>query len=243
MSVETPEPDAVPTLALARRLRLLVLAPHPDDFDAIGVTLRFLAAKGHPLAVGVTRTGSGVQDSYAPAATAAAKADLREAEQRNSLRFFGLPARSLTFLDLDRDNGEQPLDTPPNRDRIAAVLAREAPDIVFLPHGNDTNRGHRVMDSLFRQAARHWGRALCAWRNRDPKTIAMRVDVYMPFDRRAAVWKAKLLRFHESQQQRNLATRGHGFDDRILADNSQIARDLAISAPYAEAFEIERFNE
>jgi hypothetical protein len=29
------------SFALPKALRLLVLAPHPDDFDAIGVTLRF----------------------------------------------------------------------------------------------------------------------------------------------------------------------------------------------------------
>lgn len=41
--------------------------------------------------------------------------------------------------------------------------------------------------------------------------------------------------------QRNLRTRGHGFDDRILDYNRQTARDLSLSEKYAEAFEIEIF--
>jgi len=31
--------------------RVLVLAPHPDDFDAIGVTLRFLHKRGNSIFV------------------------------------------------------------------------------------------------------------------------------------------------------------------------------------------------
>gem|GEM_PF-1283618 len=234
-----PPRHSVRTLVLPPRQRLLVLAPHPDDFDAIAVTLRFLADAGHDPAVCVVRTGSGVQDNYAPGAGPTAKADLREQEQRRSIRLFGLPDRSLTFLRLQNDVDEQPLDTPANRDVIAAVIARHAPDIVFMPHGNDTNRGHRVMDALFRAAVQQSPRSLCAWRNRDPKTVAMRIDLYMPFDQATADWKAQLLRFHDSQHQRNLASRGHGFDERILTVNREIARDLALAAPYAEAFEVE----
>ena len=77
---------------------------------------------------------------------------------------------------------------------------------------------------------------------RDPKTIRLRMDVYTPFGEAEAQWKAGLLRCHESQHRRNLRTRGHGFDDRILNTNRQIALELGVPAPYAEAFEIERFG-
>ena len=70
----------------------------------------------------------------------------------------------------------------------------------------------------------------------------MRTDLYMPFDHKIGDWKAEMLRFHDTQHQRNLHTRGYGFDKRILDYNRQIARDLSLSQEYAEAFEIEFFT-
>lgn len=83
---------------------------------------------------------------------------------------------------------------------------------------------------------------ITAFYSRDPKTIEMRSDVYLPFDEPKAEWKARLLRHHGSQQQRNLKSRGYGFDERILRMNRQIAAELGISEPYAEVFEIVRIN-
>ena len=250
MSIQTPldqpgspgpgsTPRAIPGLALPPTLRLLVVAPHPDDFDTIGVTLRHFARNGNPLELGVVRTGSGVEDAYRPGLTLAGKAALREREQRDSLRFFGLPESALTFLALANDDEDQPVDTPANLAALAAFVTAKAPDIVFLPHGNDTNSGHRVMYALVRQIARRAPRPPTLLLCRDPKTIAMRADLYTPFGPDEARWKAELLRFHDSQQQRNLRTRHAGFDDRILQSNRQAARELAIRAEYAETFEVE----
>jgi len=75
--------------------------------------------------------------------------------------------------------------------------------------------------------------------NRDAKTHALRTDLYFPFGANEAEWKAELLRFHDSQQQRNINQRGQGFDQRVLALNQQIAEELALEAPYAESFEAE----
>ena len=86
------------------------------------------------------------------------------------------------------------------------------------------------------------GYPIAALFNRDPKTIGLRTDIYTAFGEEDAQWKAQLLRFHDSQQQRNLNTRGHGFDKRILDTNRQIARELGLQAPYAEAFEVEIFG-
>lgn len=236
------EPRAIPDLSLPSSLRLLVLAPHPDDFDAIGVTLRFLTDSGIPVSVGVCRTGSGVDDSYRPGLSLADKADLREREQRDSARFFGLPEQRLTFLSLSMDDEDQPLDNLVHVEALHAFVSAEAPDVVFLPHGNDTNSGHRSMYSLFRRIARSGDRPLVALLNRDPKTISMRIDLYMPFGSHEADWKARLLRFHDSQHQRNLQSRGHGFDERILETNREIALELPLDAEYAEAFEVEVHN-
>ena len=235
-------PKALAEGLIPENLRVLVLAPHPDDFDAIGVTLRFLSENGNPIHVAVVRTGSGVDDAYHPGATLAQKADLREKEQRASLRLFGLAEGSLSFLELQRDNSDQLQDCAANFNAIMSFILDRAPDIIFLPHGNDTNHAHRIMCSMVRQTAARDGRPMALFLNRDAKTVAMRTDLYLPFGDEMAEWKAQLLRCHDSQQQRNLATRGHGFDQRVLMLNQQIARELGLDAPYAEAFELEFYN-
>lgn len=92
------------TLQLPSTLRVVVLAPHPDDFDAIGVTMRTLRDNGNRIDVAVlTSGGSGVDDDFAPRLTIQEKATIREQEQSASCRFFGLPPERLTFLRLDED--------------------------------------------------------------------------------------------------------------------------------------------
>jgi LmbE family N-acetylglucosaminyl deacetylase len=240
--ISAGKPCAIPELSLPDTLRILMLAPHPDDFDAIGVTMKFFSHNGNSIAAGVVRTGSGVEDSYRPGLTLAGKADLREQEQRRSLRFFGLPRDDLTFLCLANDSEDQPVDSLENCTLVEEFVIEKAPDIVFLPHGNDTNSGHRVMYSLLKQVAQRSGHSFAMCLICDPKTIAMRTDLYMAFDREDADWKAQLLRFHDSQHQRNLCTRNHGFDDRVLNVNRGIARGLSLVHEYAEAFEIEYYN-
>jgi len=233
----------IPKLALSGALKVLVMAPHPDDFDAIGVTMKYLSDNGNPIALGVARSGGGIEEAYCPGFTLSEKANLREQEQRRSLRFFGLPDAAVTFLRLANDDADDQLtDAPENAAAIESFLAEKAPDIVFMPHGNDTNSGHRAMHALVAQAARRSGRTLVALLNRDPKTVSMRMDLYMPFGREEADWKSTLMRFHDSQHQRNLRTRGHGVDERILDVNRDTARALSLAHEYAEAFEIECYN-
>lgn len=239
----TGRPRELLAQAVPQTCRILLLGPHPDDFDAIAVTLRRLADNGNPLHAAVVRTGSGVLDSYAPALTWEKKAVIREREQRDSLRFFGLPDGCLTFLALDNDSDEGQLcETPRNRVALAALISEHAPDLLFLPHGNDTNSAHRALYTMVRAIVSGLARPVTLLLIRDPKTVSMRTDLYTPFGEQQAAWKAALLRFHDTQHQRNLITRGHGFDDRILAGNRQIARDLSLDAPYAEAFEVESFG-
>jgi LmbE family N-acetylglucosaminyl deacetylase len=222
--------------------RLLVLAPHPDDFDAIAVTLRHFYRLGYPIEAAVFRTGSGVENRYRPGLSLAGKAALREAEQRASLRFFGLPDERLTFLTPIADPDDQPEVCPENQRLVERLLRDRAPAGVFLPHGCDTNGGHRAVATLLERAAAAVARPITALLNRDAKTVSMRMDLYMPFDEVTAAWKAELLRFHDSQQQRNLLTRGHGFDEHVLAVNRRIARDLGLEADYAEAFEVRHWT-
>jgi len=240
--IPSHRPCSMVDLSLPATLKVLVLAPHPDDFDAIGVTLKLLSRNGNPMEVAVARSGSGVEDVYPPDLTISEKADIREREQRHSIRFFGLPDDRLTFLRLANDAEDQLIESPENHNAIQALVKEKAPDIVLLPHGNDTNSAHRAMYSMFVKAAREYCRPLLAFLSRDPKTIKMRFDLYTPFGREDAEWKGTLLRFHDSQHQRNLRTRSHGFDDRILDVNRAIARELNLTQEYAEVFEIERYN-
>jgi LmbE family N-acetylglucosaminyl deacetylase len=234
-------PLSLRSIPFPAALRLLFLGPHPDDFDAIGITMRLLHENGNHIDVGVVRSGSGVQDSYCSPPTLEAKAALREQEQRVSCRFFGLPDDRLTFLDLEQDKEAQPLICAENLRRLRSFILGKQPEIVFMPHGNDTNTGHQRMYSMLREIASEADYPLAGCFNKDPKTIAMRMDLYTTFGEPEARWKAQLLRFHDSQHQRNLNTRGHGLDDRILNVNQQFAQEIGFGK-YAEVFELALFG-
>lgn len=238
-------PVALEKISFPAGLSLLVLAPHPDDFDAVAVCLKFFHKQGAVIHLAVlTSSAEGVQDGYKQAYTRAEKEGLREDEQRASCAFFGLPSENIVFLNLAVDeHGELRLDDEENQAAVRAQLLHAKPDIVFMPHGNDSNLTHQRTYALFRRVAVEAGMKLWAMLNRDAKTIAMRTDVFMPFDEEEAVWKGKLLRYHDSQQQRNLNTRGKGFDERVLAVEHQVAESLGIKQRYAEVFELEHFGE
>lgn len=245
-------PFATPAFSRARDLRTLdwpphltvaVLAPHPDDFDAIGVTLRFFHERGDRVRLAVLTGGaSGVEDGFAGARDDVQKAALREIEQADSCRFFGLPDDCLQFLRLAPDEHGNPLLDEHNHALVRDFLLAHQPDIVCMPHGNDSNVTHQRTYQLFRAIAVAEKLRVWALLNQDAKTIAMHRELYVPFEADVAGWKAELLRFHRSQHARNLNTRGHGFDERVLQVNRQAARDLEIEAEYAEVFELEGFG-
>jgi len=237
-----PTPWRLDRLTWPQHLRVTVLAPHPDDFDAIGVTLRRIHENGNPIHLAVLSADSGVEDSFCTPPTSEAKAAIRREEQRESCRFFGLGENCLEFPALDLDPEGQPADHSANERVIAGVLQQSQADLVFLPHGHDTNAGHRQTWAMFRRVARSLGRPLTAFYNRDPKTIALRVDALMVFEQTLAEWKGELLRFHRSQHHRNLLRRGKGIDDRILEDNRRAAEELGRPGPYAEVFEVETWR-
>ena len=232
-------PIALDECPLPGGLRIAVLGPHPDDFDAIAVTLRRFHRAGSVISVAVLSGGaSGVEDGYCVPPTDVRKAEVRRAEQLASCRMFGLPDGALEFLPLSEDAEGEPDNTPANAEILVNHLAGIRPDIVFLPHGNDRKPGHRNVYALVQQAAARHPSPLVAFLNRDPKTVSCRTDAFMRYGEEEARWKAQLLRCHASQQQRNLNTRGHGFDERILEHDRKNA--AGCGAPiYAEAFEIQ----
>jgi len=219
--------------------RILVLAPHPDDFDTIAVTLRFFRDRGDEIHLTIlSSSASGVEDSFCRLPTAAAKGAIREREQQASCRLFGLPDDRLVFLRLPEDESGNPRDDDRNYATVCGHLQAAQPDLVFLPHGNDPNPGHRLASDMLWRFSVESDFSFIALLNRDPKTLQMRSDLYTPFDEDDARWKAALLRCHQSQQQRNLNTRGYGFDERILRMNRQAAAEIPGRAAYAEAFEL-----
>lgn len=237
LSLPAERPLFLNALALPAPLSIVVLAPHPDDFDAIGVTMRLLQRQGHALHVAVLTAGAnGVEDGWNGARSLEEKAMLREAEQRASCAFFGLPEERLSFLRLWETNGEA------DDSRLRAYLLGLRPQLVFLPHGNDSNATHRRVYQAFDAIAREENLSLLACLNQDAKTGSMRQDIYMGFDKEDASWKARLLRFHRSQHERNLKTRGIGLDERVLRLNRQSAAAAGMDAAYAEAFELKRYG-
>lgn len=236
-----PRPLDARVLSLQEPPVIVVLAPHPDDFDAIALTLRHFQQAGAEIHLAVLTTGaSGVEDGFGGALTDQQKGALREIEQKDSCAFFGLPAERITFLKLPPDEGGNPRLDDANHHCIRDYLAERAPQLVFMPHGNDSNVTHQRTYALFRAVvlAEKW--PVWAVLNQDAKTVRIRTDLYMPFDEEQAQWKAELLRLHRSQHQRNLNTRGKGFDERVLAINRQAG--ATVDAPYAEIFELERFG-
>lgn len=236
-ATERPVPFA--SITLPRQPRVAVFAPHPDDFDGIAITLWYLREHGADIRLAVLTTGaSGVEHGYAGATTDEAKGELREREQRASGKLFGLRPEHIEFLRLPEDDAGLIVDEA----AIAAAsawLIPQDPDLVFMPHGNDSNVTHQRTHALFCAVAEREQLSTCVLLNRDAKTLGMRDDIVTAFDAEAANWKARLLRLHSSQHQRNLNTRGHGFDERVLAINRATAKVIGVGAEYAEAFEVE----
>ncbi|MDQ9170539.1 PIG-L family deacetylase [Oxalobacteraceae bacterium R-40] len=241
-AVDARLPMRLNDMALPASLTILVLAPHPDDFDAIGVSMRFLQQQGHSIHVAVLTTGaSGVEDGWNGANDAVSKARFREAEQQKSCEFFGLPEGRLSFLHL----WEQPEDVPScerDNEHLRQHILSTGPDCVFLPHGNDSNRTHRRTFDTFHSIAIQENLSVLAFLNLDAKTVSMRSDIYMNFGESEAAWKAELLRMHLSQHERNLKTRGFGFDERVLRVNREAAIKGGVKEGYAEVFELKKYG-
>jgi LmbE family N-acetylglucosaminyl deacetylase len=212
----------------------MVLAPHPDDFEVVAVTLRHFVRSGSDITLEVLSGGaSGVEDAFA--AGWEAKTSAREAEQRESCARFGLPAGKLRFHRLLEDAAGHMEDSAENQAHVHAILDAIPPDGVILPHGNDSNADHRRTFRWFfawRETREFPPLALLV---RDPKNLGMRVDLVMPYDAETAAWKAALLRCHRSQHERNLRSRGMGFDERILAPDRAAGKQFGVHA--VESFE------
>ncbi|MGA0846632.1 MAG: PIG-L deacetylase family protein, partial [Luteolibacter sp.] len=180
-----------------RPQRWLILAPHPDDFEVVAVTMRRLADRGCELFLDVLTGGaSGVEDAFAIGWEA--KTAAREHEQRDSCQLFGLPDAHLRFHRLSEDADGHMRDDPQNCACVMAILDRVQPEAVVLPHHNDPNADHRRTFRYFEQWRARQAQPPLALLVRDPKTVAMRLDLVTCFGAEDAEWKAGLLRCHRS---------------------------------------------
>jgi len=224
-------------------MRILNLAPHPDDFDVAAVTFRRMVTAECDIQLSVLTSGAaGVLDSYCQPPTWEKKSTTREGEQLKSCARFGLPPEQVDFLRIpEADDGEL------LEDEYTRMIFREQfrqynPDVLVIPHGSDSNSGHRRTYRLVMEQINHLNHPVALFCCLDPKTLEIDPNGYTWFGDSEADWKRSLLRCHDSQQQRNLDTRGVGFDDRILTLNAESGNKYGSVAPYVEAFEVRIFN-
>jgi LmbE family N-acetylglucosaminyl deacetylase len=122
-------PLPIDSLTIPKESCILVLAPHPDDFDAIGVTMRFFQVNGNPLYVTVATSGArGVEDSFCSPPTLKAKSKIREQEQVASCQFFGRPYRTTVRKQDKCPSGETAFVEKTAGSCVVAALARYEPD-------------------------------------------------------------------------------------------------------------------
>ncbi len=238
--------------------KILVFGPHPDDPESVSITCRILMRLGCDIwATIVTMSPSGVEDEYAQRRQnndsidlEKKKIDIRRREQTLAIERFGLSLDRLTFLCIEENKG---LDVPHNSAKMRDHLLSVAPDIVIMPIGKDPNQTHARVYQVFRENAKDLTlkkeKPVVALYNEDPKTLEIRHDLFVLFGEESADWKRVLLRIHHSQHQRNMNSRGMGFDERILHMNNLSYKRLQKMLPnadspakYAEVFEIELFD-
>ena len=200
---------------LPGRGSVVVVAPHPDDPDACAVFQRMLLLGGYTIRWIILTTGwSGVRDEFA-GPDREAKAACRRLEQMQSERILGID--SAIFLNLPETDDGELNDDLLGYARLAFLLDVDRPDIVILPWGKDTNATHRLTYEWFERWRR--GKSVTAFFSEDPKSLDFNAHLEVAFDEETAAWKASLLECHRSQTDRNLATRGITFSERILSMN------------------------
>lgn len=234
---------------------VLALAPHPDDPESAAIACDLLRSTGCTIAYSiVSLSPEGVEDRYVETHRGddlrSVKAAIRRGEQERAAQAFGLDPARLAFLGLD-DRTE--LEAPTAEAALRAHLDEVAPDVVILPVGRDANETHRWVASVFRrwavEGAEERRSSIVALYIEDPKTKAIRDDLFVVFDEERARGKRSMLRCHDTQQQRNLLTRSIGFDERILGVNrsgyERLPKGLQPTeglSRYAEVFELEIFG-
>jgi N-acetylglucosamine malate deacetylase 1 len=129
-------------------MRILVLAPHPnDEIIGAGGTIAIARDAGHDVSIGhLTNgeqgSGSLPADRLRPA---------RQAEAIQAAAIVGVPETRLRFLDIP-DGGIDPYDTA-QFTAVLALLRSARPDRLYLPHPHDGAFDHEAAFALCWRAA------------------------------------------------------------------------------------------
>lgn len=236
-------PTDIRALPLKSGARVHFLASRPADFDVVAVTMRHYLWSGAELRLDVLTSGHrDVADGFDGAATRLQKERIREAEQIESCKLFGLPRAALKFRNLSVDRHGNLMLVEKNVRVVEACLRSFSSDIVIIPHPSNLSVDRGVVYQLTEAAARAVGTKLTVMLANAPRTVAVRPDVFTPFSEQDAIWKGALLVSHRSQHLHSMHTWGCGFDTRILVPNRVWARGLGTAAPYAEVIQLADFE-
>ncbi len=126
-------------------MRVLVIAPHPDD-DAIGPggSLIQHARRGDSVHVVYVTSGEHGSPVYKPTELAA----IREGEAANGARLLG--ARQTTFLRQSDGNVSYSLDLV---NQFIYLIRTDRPDVLYLPHSADGHKDHQQTFQVVTEAA------------------------------------------------------------------------------------------
>ncbi len=123
---------------------VLVFAPHHDD-ESIGcggqISIHALQGDNVQLAV-VTKGTMGVPDKTGPEAM-----QIREQEARVAAKILGI--KRILFMRL-QDHALEFNAT--NRDRFIETIRQTQPDLIYLPHSDESDRDHRITCEIGKEA-------------------------------------------------------------------------------------------
>jgi LmbE family N-acetylglucosaminyl deacetylase len=221
LSPRAPYPEA---LQRPHAGRVLALVPHADD-DVLGLggTLCLHADGGDPVKVVVLFDGiaGDPERRYDPAELRL----LRQAEARAGGAHLGLD--DYEFWDYPEGHVPSPEEFEAAADRVAALIASYAPDLVYAPHVGEYHLDHHITARVVRAAlgrSNFTGRALGfeVW---TPLVAEEIVDISGVAERKLAA-----LREHKTQLEYN------DFVHKALGLGAQRSLYLAREARYGEAF-------
>ncbi len=174
-------------------MNVLVIAPHPDD-EAIGcggALCRHAARRDRVVIVFLTSGELGLK--HLPRERAWA---VREAEAQKAAGILG--AAGLEFLRLpDWGVGEH---VRAGASRLRPILTREAPQLIYLPHGREWHPDHQAAGPLLRAALRRAAIRAPAWRAYEIWTPLSQYDLVEDISGVMAR-KVRAIRAHRSQLQ------------------------------------------
>ncbi|MDI6602650.1 MAG: PIG-L family deacetylase [Patescibacteria group bacterium] len=121
----------------SRALRILVIAPHPDD-DLIGCggSMAMHLEKGNEVFVIYVTNGDAACQQFPPDEFT----KIRKEETLNAGRCLGLKVENLFFLD------EQPwrINEEKTRFELLDLIRQIRPDVCYIPHSSDAHLDHRA---------------------------------------------------------------------------------------------------